>query len=290
MESYRQTLATWLKPWLRRPVGSIAYRDVVALVSDMRKAGRQPQTIHNVFNVAHGILGHAVDAGYIAVNPSQRVRRSLPGRNDRPERHPLTAEEVLALAEQLPAPYDLVVRFAAWSGLRAGEITGLRVGRVNALRSEIAVVETVARLVGGGAPDTPKSRKSKRTVPIPGSLARELAAYIAARGLRPDAYLFGDENGKPLNHAAMYRRCFVPAAQAIGRPDVHFHDLRHTYASLMAPQVDMLELSRRMGHQSYAMTADIYSHLYEQDDPSKAAALDAAYMATGTTNVRPLVL
>ncbi len=75
---------------------------------------------------------------------------------------------------------------------------------------------------------------------------------------------------------------------AVGRADATFHALRHTYVSLMAPHVDMLELSRRMGHQSYAMTAAVYSHLYEQDDPSKAAVLDAAYTATGTTNVVPL--
>jgi integrase len=119
---------------------------------------------------------------------------------------------------------------------------------------------------------------------IPASLTRELAAHVGAQALGLDDYLFGDGD-EPLNHAALYRRYFVRAAQAIGRDDVHFHDLRHTYASLMASHIDMLELSRRMGHQSYAMTADVYSHLYERDDPAKAVALDAAYSAAAKARV-----
>jgi integrase len=279
VESYRHVIGTWLKPWLDRPVESIGYSDVTGLVARLRKAGRSPQTIHNVFNVAHGVLRYAVKARYIAVNPAAPVREDLPRREDAAERRPLTAAQVQALAALLPSHYGLFVRLAAWSGLRAGELTGLRVRRVNALRAEVQVTETVARLVGGSTPDTPKSRKSRRTVPIPASLARELGAFIEARSLGPDAYVFGDDDGAPLNHAAMYRRYFVPAAAAVGRADLHFHDLRHTYASLMAPHITMLELSRRLGHQTYALTANTYSHLYEQDDPEKAAALDALYSA-----------
>lgn len=282
VEFYRQVLGTWLQPWLDRPVESIGYSDVTALVGRLRKAGRSPQTIHNVFNLAHGVLRHAVKARYIVVNPAAPVREDLPRRDcDTAERRPLTAAQVQVLAALLRPDYGLVVRVAAWSGLRAGELTGLRVRRVNVLRSEVQVAETVARLTGGTAPDTPKSRKSHRTVPIPVSLARELGAYIGARGLGPDAYVFGDDDGKPLNHAAMYRRCFVPARVALGLPELRFHDLRHTYASLMAPHIDMLELSRRLGHQNYAFTANVYSHLYEHDDPAKAAALDALYTAAG---------
>ncbi len=279
VESYQHVIGTWLEPWLDRPVEGIGYSDVTGLVARLRKAGRTPQTIHNIFNVAHGVLRYAVKARYIVVNPAAPVREDLPRREHAAERQPLTAEQVQALATLLPPQYGLVVRFAAWSGLRAGEIAGLRVRRLNALRAEVQVVETVARLVGGSTPDTPKSRKSKRTVPIPVSLARELAAHVTARGLGPDNYVFGDDGGKHLNHAAMYRRYFVPAAAAIGRADLTFHDLRHTYASLMAPHIDMLELSRRMGHQTYALTANTYSHLYERDDPAKAAALDALYTA-----------
>jgi integrase len=283
VELYRSMVATWLDPWLDRPVASIGYADVSGLVAQMRAAGRSPQTIHNVFNVAHGALGFALDAGYIATNPAARVRRNLPDRNahDPAERRPLTAEQVQALAALLPDPYGLVVRFGAWSGLRAGEVAGLRVKRVNVLRSEVRVEETVVRLGGVLVPGTPKSKKSRRTVPVPPSLAREVGAYIAARGLGPDDYVFGNDDGSPINMQVMYRTHYRKARVKIGRPDLTVHHLRHTYASLMAPHIDMLELSRRMGHQNFAFTANVYSHLYEHDDPGKAAALDALYTAAG---------
>lgn len=177
------------------------------------------------------------------------------------------------------------MNFAAWSGLRAGEVGGLRVGRVNVLRNEVTVAETVVRLRGCLVQGEPKSRRSHRTVPIPATLMAALADHIAAGGLGPADYVFPDELGGPLRHERFYRQHYRPAVAAVGRPDATFHALRHTYATLMAPHIAMLELSRRMGHQSYAMTADIYSHLYETPDAAKAAALDAAYTAPSTTNV-----
>ena len=278
---YRSMLGSWLKPWQDRPIVSITYDDVDALITSMRRAGRSPQTILNVFSVANGVLRHAVKAGHLTVNPAATMREDLAKTDeDAHERRPATAPQVQALAALLPPDFGLVVRFAAWSGLRAGEIAGLRVRCVNVLRNEVRVEETVVRLDGALCPGTPKSKRSKRRVPIPPSLARELAAHIAGRGLGPDAYVFGDGD-QPLNHAALYRRCFVPARVALGLPDLRFHDLRHTYASLMAPHITMLELSRRMGHQNYAFTANVYSHLYETEDPNEAAALDALYTAAG---------
>ncbi|MDP9466251.1 MAG: tyrosine-type recombinase/integrase [Actinomycetota bacterium] len=231
---YRHMFDTWLKPWMDRPVGSIGYSDVTALVAEMRTAGRAAQTVHNVFNVVHGVLGYAVDAGYLAANPAARVRRNLPARNDRPERRPLTAEQVEAVAAALPPPYGLLVRFAAWSGLRAGEVGGLRVGRVNVLRNEVTVAETVVRLRGGMQAGTPKSRKSHRTFKIPPTVVHELAAHIAAHNVAPGDYVFSEADGGPLRHEAFYRRYYRPAVAAVGRADATFHTLRHTYASLMA--------------------------------------------------------
>lgn len=277
---YRHMLDTWLAPWMRRPIGTITYSDVAAVMTAMRDTGRRPQTIRNVFNVAHGILSEAVDAGYISVNPAARYRRRLPPRSTDIERRPFTPAEVSALAASMDETFGLLVRLAAWSGLRAGELGGLRVGRFDPLRHHVQVVETVVRLRGGNVPGTPKSRNSHRVVPIPATLSRELSDHVAARGLGPDDYLFGEPDGSPLRHEYFYRRCFRPSLVTIGRTDATFHTLRHTYATLMAPQITMYELSRRMGHASYAMTADVYSHLYECENAEQAAALDAAYASS----------
>jgi integrase len=292
VELYRSMVATWLSPWLDRPVGSIGYADVSGVVAQMRTAGRTPQTIHNVFNVVHGVLGYAWDAGYIAANPAARVRRNLPARNehDPAERRPLTTEQVQALAALLPEPYGLVVRFAAYSGLRAGEVAGLRVKRVNVLRHEVRVEETVVRLGGTLVPGTPKSKRSRRTVEVSPVLARELGGYIGARGFGPDAYVFGNDDGSPMNVQVFYRTHYRRARVKIGRPDITIHHLRHTYASLMAAAgVDMLEVSRSMGHQNFAFTANVYGHLFTEKSPARAALLDSIYLGAAAATTTPAV-
>jgi integrase len=288
LESYRLLVDKWFEPWLDRAVGNLSYSDIAALIGRMRDADRKPQTIRNVLNVLNGVLEHAVSDGLIVVNPMLRVKanKALVPSKRSGARTPLTAAEVLALTEHVAKSvpsYGLVLRFAAWSGLRAGEIAGLRVKRLDPLRNVVSVEETVVRLTGKRwQPGTPKSDNSTRKVPIAPTLMRELTAHVAARGLGPDDYVFCDHDGAPLNHPAMYRRYFEPAALAIGRPDLHFHDLRHTYASLMAPNTRMEVLSKQMGHGTIAITMDLYTHLYEDDDPDKAAALDALYTSAST--------
>ena len=278
LKGYRHILDSWLAPWRHRPVAGLTYDDCQAVLVAMRKAGRHGQTVRNVYNVMRGVLDEAVASGCLAVNPAVAARRALPRSTTR-EAQFLTADQVATLAAALPTPYDLVVTVAAWSGLRAGELAGLRVRNVDPLRRRLLVDETVVALKGGLHADTPKSVKSNRTVPLPPTVARLLADYIASRGLAPDDYVFGNSDGTPLNHGAFYARHFKPAAVRCGLPGLRFHDLRHTYASLMRPYVDMLELSRRMGHSTYRLTADTYSHLYATDDPALDARLDAAFLA-----------
>jgi integrase len=273
------TLTKWCSRWDDQAISSVTYADVQGLINEMVEAGRRPQTVRNVFNVVRGVLDYAVDAGYIRSNPAVRLRKHLPKGQTSEPRY-LTAAQVETLASSLRAPHDLFVRLAAWSGLRAGELAGLRVNRVDVLRSRITVAETVVDMGKEGLKaDTPKSAKSNRTVPIPPALARQVAAHIAAAGLGPDDYVFGVA-GQPHDHDEFYRHVFVPATEATGLAPLRMHDLRHTYASLMHAQGrSMLEVSRWMGHSTYRLTADTYSHLWDGEDGSLNDALDAAFLA-----------
>jgi integrase len=147
----------------------------------------------------------------------------------------------------------------------------------------------VAQTKGAPCVGTPKSGRSRRDVPIPPALARELAAHIAAGKLRPDDRVFPDPEGGLLRHEHFYRCHYRPARAALGLPTLRFHDLRHTYASLMHAQGrSMLEVSRWMGHSTYQLTADTYSHLWDGEDETLSTALDAAYLGASPSNVVPL--
>jgi integrase len=151
---------------------------------------------------------------------------------------------------------------------------------VDVLRARIRVVETVVKLNGALVADTPKSAKSRRAVPVPPTLARQVSDHIAARRLGPENYVFANEDGSPFDHERFYQYVFCAAVKATGLGPLRFHDLRHTYASLMHAQGrSMLEVSRWMGHSTYRLTADTYSHLWDDEDAGLGQALDAAFAA-----------
>lgn len=116
-----------------------------------------------------------------------------------------------------------------------------------------------------------------------------LTDYVAARNLQPEDYLFG-HGGTPRRLDNFYRRRFVPACERAKLGKVRIHDLRHTYASLMAHQGHKVaEVSEWIGHSKTSTTLDVYTHLFKDDEQhaQRAAALDLAFTAT-SGNVLPL--
>ena len=121
---------------------------------------------------------------------------------------------------------------------------------------------------------TPKSHE-RRQVPIPRFLVAELRDHIACK--EPDELVFtGVRGGGPLR-APIFRAGFHVAAAAIGIPELHPHELRHTAASLaIASGADVKVVQQMLGHSSAAMTMDVYGHLFSDRLDEVADALDTA--------------
>jgi integrase len=150
--------------------------------------------------------------------------------------HFLSAAEVERLAEAIVPPYGLLVRFAAYTGLRAGELAALRVKRLDLLRGTVRVVESASE-VGGRLITGSTKTHAERTVRLPRFLRDDLAAHLASRPRAPDAFLFTAPMGGPLRHNNFYQRLFCPALLRAGLSEqVRFHDLRHTCAALLIAQ------------------------------------------------------
>ena len=181
------------------------------------------------------------------------------------------------------------MRFAAFSGLRPGEIAPLRVGRVNVLRCTVDVTETVSETEEGLVYTDPKTYE-RRTVPIPRSLAREMGELIAERGGDPNAFVFTSPEGGPLVHSNYYGRHFKPAVLRAGLPKgTRAHDLRHTASALMISQgAHLLSVKERLGHSSINVTYDRYGHLYPSFEEALTDRLDALY-GQSTESVRSRV-
>jgi integrase len=181
--TYRSAIDHNLAPLHDKPVGRITYADVQAIVTAMTAAGRRPSTVRNVLMVCRLILDEAVRRKFIRTNPCHNVK---PPRLRPRDNVFLTVEQVQALADQLDPPLDLLVLTAAGSGLRAGELNGLRVRDVELLRRRLNVRQTVTDLGSELIVDTPKSNAGRRTVPISPSLCDLLAAHIGNARLGMD--------------------------------------------------------------------------------------------------------
>ena len=106
--------------------------------------------------------------------------------------------------------------------------------------------------------------------------ALELRLQLGAGKLREDALLFGTIDGDPLSPNAV-SAAWADFAESIEMPDVTFHSLRHTHASqLIDAGVDIVTISKRLGHAKPDITLRVYSHLFRKDDGKAAAAINAA--------------
>jgi integrase len=243
------------------------------------KVPDRPTARAHAYGLLRTILNTAVADDVIAANPcrvrgggqSRRVKRIMPA----------TLAELEALTKAMPERYRLMILLASWCGLRFGEIAELRrsdvdltTGVIRVRRGMVRVSSDtsdgprLARVVKG-----PKSDAGRRDVAIPPHLMPAVKDHLkehAAMGR--DGLLFPARHGGHLVPSTPYR-AFYPAREAAGRPDLRFHDLRHTGAVLAASTgATLAELMARLGH-STPGAALRYQHAAQDRDKAIAAAL-----------------
>jgi Phage integrase family len=196
-------------------------------------------------------------------------------------------DRVVELAAAIDPRYELLVRFAAYTGLRAGELVALRIRHLNLLRGRCEVGESATevdgRLVWG-----PTKTYARRTVHLPRFLCDQLAAYLAERPHGPDDLVFTAAQGGPLREQKFVAGIFKPAAAQAGLPHrLRFHDLRHTCASLLIAQgASVKAVQAQLGHASATVTLDRYGHLFPDELQRLADRLQDAYADAVTDPAR----
>lgn len=272
-DDYRRTLELHVMPYMgAAPVGNLDRPAMRRFAADLVDTGAGASTVHAALKIARLILGTALDAGAIKGNPAMGLRLPRVGRT---EMLFLTAKQVEAVAAAIPPPYDTLIRFAAYTGLRAGEIGGLRAARLDLGQGVVEVAESLAD-VNGTLIFGPTKTYARRHVPLPPFLRDELEIYVRGRSLDPEALVFTAKKGGALRHNLFSRRVFKPAVRAAGLPEgFRFHDLRHTYAAFcIASTADPYAVMRRMGHSSITVTYNTYGHLFPERDAEITAKLE----------------
>jgi integrase len=248
-----------------RPMASVRPSDVQALIRRLADGGMAPRSIRNIYDVTARMFAAAVDDRVIPASPCRRI--TLPRAED-VEVVPPTLEQVVALAEGVPARYRALVVLLAGSGLRIGEALGLVPGDVDFLRRTVRVERQ--RLQSGDL-GPPKTGQSVRTVPLGQVVIDELAAHLAA-GYGASESLFTAPDGAPLTYRA-WKAVWRSAAPT----RLTTHGLRHFFASaLIAGGASVKQVQVVLGHSSAVITLRTYSHLWPGDDDRTRSVMDAA--------------
>lgn len=234
-----------------------------------------PTARAHAYGLMRTILGDAVQRRLIDFNPCH-IRGA--GNAKRVKQiEPASLPELEALTKAMPQRYRLMILLAAWCGLRFGEITELRRKDIDLKNGIVKVRRAVVRVNSAFIIGTPKSDAGTRDVNIPPHLLPVIKAHLADNITGGREGLLFPAAGDPSQHlapATLYR-VFYKAREAAGRPDLRFHDLRHTGAVLAASTgATLAELMARLGH-STAGAAMRYQHAAQDRDRVIAVALSA---------------
>ena len=233
----------------------------------------KPTMRSHAYSLLRTILGSAVNDEIIDNNPARIVGA---GRAERVYKiRPASVAEIEAITAKMPERLALAVSCASWLAMRLGEILELRRGDIDIDAGVIRIRRAVVRVGGHLQVDTPKSTAGVRDVAIPPHLLGRFRDHLVTHtGTGDTALLFpsGADPARYLQAKALYKD-FHRARAEIARPDLRWHDLRHSGAVLTAATgASLAELMARLGH-STPQAALRYQHAAEGRDREIAALL-----------------
>ena len=284
-ERYEQITRKHIIPEVGRvKLKALTLAHVRGLYKAKLESGLSPRTVQYVHVTLHKALKQAEHDGLVPRNVTKAVR---PPQVRREEMRPLTPDQVgvlfgAARGARLEALYVLAVT----TGLRQGELLGLKWEDVDLDNGTLRVRRALTTAKGGPVLAAPKTKGSRRTVKLPptasealkGHLGRQLEEIDAAGPLWcENGLIFASEAGEPLDRRYVTTHLFKPLLERASLPQVRFHDLRHTCATLLlSKNVNPKVVSEMLGHASIAITLDTYSHVLPTMQDSAARAMEEA--------------
>jgi integrase len=279
-ERYGQLLRLHASPLGSIPMTKLRPLHLERLYSNMLESGLSAQTVLHVHRVVFASLRQAVRWQLVSRNVAEAVTPPRPSRKHTPALEPQQAMALIHVVANTDLAVPVVLAIA--TGMRRGEILGLRWQDVDLGAARLRVTQTLQETAKGLVFTPPKTPRSKRTVSLPAFAVVALKAHRARQGelrlLLGDAWqetglVVSRQDGSPLRPSALSRQ-FRVVAKTLGI-DSTFHGLRHGHASLMlAAGVHIKVVSDRLGHSTISTTADLYSHVAPALEEKAAASLD----------------
>jgi integrase len=285
-ELYRTALRRHLAPRLgERLIGDVDPDAIVRVIVELQSKGLSGWTVRGILVPLGRIFAYAVRRGLIADNPLRRLEAGERPRVVRREMRILRSEEIDALLRAVTPVYRPVLATAIFTGLRQGELLGLCWADVD---FDGGVLHVRRQLDRSGSYVEPKTRNAIRSVVLMPSLARLLQSHKgAAEHATASDPVFATSAGRPMYFRNVTSRGLAAALRAAeldgeGETRLRFHDLRHCFASLLIAQnLNVVFVSRQLGHASPRFTLDTYGGLFDRAEHARRASegLEAAFSA-----------
>jgi len=298
-DSYRSNMATHVLPALgRRPLQQLTAAMLNALYADLLARGNgrgplSPKTVNYIHTIVHKALADAVDAGVVPANVAERAKPPRPGRRAPSEIRCWEPDELARFLEHVRgARIDIAWRLLAMTGMRRGEVLGLRWSDVDLNAARISVRHAVVTVAYAVLESTPKSHQARVIDLDPETVdllrvhrERQQAERAQWDGEYRDRDLVvAKENGEPV-HPQSLSQTFERLVEESGLRRIRLHDLRHTHATIAVKAgVPVKVISERLGHESPAFTLKQYAHVVPGMQAEAATEIAALVSAAGGSN------
>ncbi|WP_338688357.1 site-specific integrase [Bradyrhizobium sp. 26S5] len=291
LERYRQLLRLYVRP----RIGAVRIQKLRAVhlnevYSTLLRSGGQDgaalsaRSVGHVHRVLHRALGHAATWGVVSQNVASLV---APPPVPDEEIKILTEDQIGAILRHLEGrTLRPIVSFLLGTGARRGEALAIRWGDVNFQKNVVRIERSLEQTKGSLRVKSPKTKNGRRSVTVSPWLAAELRSHRARQDERrlalgmgrapDDSPVFAGWNGE-FRSPSRLSHDFAAAMDALNI-DCTLHGLRHTHVSqLIAAGLDVLTISRRIGHASPAITLNVYSHMFSNTDTRAADIMEATF-------------
>jgi integrase len=247
--------------------------------------GLAPLTIRHISRVLLQVMAMAERDGLIQSNPARKAARP---KVERTEIEILNEAQVREVLTKLRGrAMFLLAALGLSTGMRRGEMLAVRWTDLDLDAAEVQVRQSLEQTTEGLRFKPPKTRAGRRTISLPAFMVTELRTHKVTRAQTRLALGLGKESDDALVFQRPDRSPMLPdsvssewrkVVDSLKLPKVSLHALRHTHASqLIASGMDVLTISRRLGHGAPSITLDVYSHLFKPSDGGAAAIFDKAF-------------
>jgi integrase len=270
-KQYKGHLENHLKPFYDGyRINRINYDKVEKFISHCLDNGMTIPTLKKILINLGAIMTYAVRKRYIDYNPVRDAEKpkGQSKHDDNEEFSILTPPEIISFINAGPdMKHKTLFMAAVTTGLRQGELLGLKWTDIDWFNKQIHVNRTYNHFRFYD----PKTKTSKRKVDVPPQMMKQFKEWKIACPANDLDLIFPNENSKPMSALNMYNRKFLPTLKNAKLNKIRFHDLRHTYASLLIDLGENIKyIQKQMGHSSIKTTMDTYGHLMK--DVNREAA------------------